>query len=150
MGFAETFNMARKMEKNPLAAARIRMRFLDDEISMLLDNGSSVALFWACEALEEYCYLIKRVYTPIIKTKNSVNDEMIERAKQYPVEDLIEFRNGRAMAWCHEDKTPSVTVWKGHNKVRCWTCGKMFGPIDILISRDRMSFIDAVKSLAGG
>jgi DNA primase len=76
---------------------------------------------------------------------------MIAAAKETPVTNLIEFdRNGKALAFCHDDKTPSLSYNKKANRAHCFPCGKSFNAIDILMVRDNYSFINAVKELCGG
>jgi len=80
---------------------------------------------------------------------NQITDEMIAQARAYPVEQLVDFTKGKAMAWCHEDKRPSLSWWKKGNSCTCFVCGKRFNPIDIMVERDNMSFVNAVKYLNG-
>lgn len=142
------FRKAREMQKNKLASARIRMRFLDDEIELCLQDNSDIALLWAIEALEEKCQLIKHAYYEVApKANNNITDEMIEQARNFPIEQLIEFHNGKAYAFCHEDKNPSLSLWKKNNNCRCFVCGQSFSPIDIKMKRDFMPFKDAVRYL---
>lgn len=82
--------------------------------------------------------------------KASVTDEMIEAAKMYPIDKLVELVHGKALAFCHEDKNPSLTFNPAKNKCRCHVCGKSFSTIDILVMRDGYKFIEAVRSLASG
>jgi hypothetical protein len=83
--------------------------------------------------------------------KGQITDEMIAAAKETPVTNLIEFdRNGKALAFCHDDKTPSLSYNKKANRAHCFPCGKSFNAIDILMVRDNYSFINAVKELCGG
>lgn len=80
--------------------------------------------------------------------KEKISDEQIEAAKSTLVESLIEFRRGRSTAWCHPDKNPSLYHGTRSNLAVCPVCDRKFGPIDILMDRDGMSFIEAVKKLA--
>lgn len=80
-------------------------------------------------------------------TKSSITDEMIESARNYPIENIIEFRNGKALAWCHADKNPSLTWYKAKNRATCFPCGKSFSALDVLMDRDGKSFINAVREL---
>lgn len=96
----------------------------------------------------ELIYLTRqqRGYRPPL---NEITPEMIQAARDYPITSLIEFDGkGHATAWCHQDNHPSLTLWKGHNKATCFPCGASYGPIDVLMSRDGMSFPDAVRGLA--
>ena len=79
--------------------------------------------------------------------RDSITDAMIERARNVPIESLVEFQNGKATAWCHDDKTPSLTHYKAGNRAVCWPCDNSYNPIDVLIERDNFSFISAVKKL---
>jgi DNA primase len=80
--------------------------------------------------------------------KGSITTEMIEVASQYPIEKLIEFQNGKAICFNHKEKTPSMTQFK--NKCHCHgACGRSWSTIDVCIERDNMTFINAVKYLAG-
>ena len=44
--------------------------------------------------------------------EGEITQEMIQRAKDYPIDGLIEFVRGSAIAWCHDDKTPSLRHFK--------------------------------------
>ena len=83
-----------------------------------------------------------------IPIESKITDEDIYKANQYPIEQLIDFnRYGKSLSWCHDDRSPSLSLWKGKNKARCFVCGITFRPIDVLVKRDNYSFIEAVKSL---
>ena len=83
------------------------------------------------------------------KEANDITDAQLEIARNTPVETLIEFVNGKAKAFCHDDSRPSLTHWKQGNRAVCWPCNKNFDPIAILMERDGMSFKRAVKTLGG-
>lgn len=79
---------------------------------------------------------------------DAITDEMISRVKNFPIERLIEFdRSGKALAFCHPDKTPSLSWWKKGNRATCFPCDKRFDPIDVLMLRDGFTFAEAVKRL---
>ena len=80
--------------------------------------------------------------------QGSITDEQIERARQYPVSQLIDFQKGKYSAWCHEDKNPSMYLAPRINKAVCPVCNKYFSSIDILMERDGLTFTEAVKNLA--
>lgn len=85
-------------------------------------------------------------YRPAV---GAITDEMIEQARQYPIENLIEFiRQHKAAAWCHDDKSPSLSWFRAKNLARCFPCSISFNPIDVLVQRDGMSFRDAVRQLS--
>jgi hypothetical protein len=73
---------------------------------------------------------------------------MIETARSVDVRSVVEFgRSGKALAWCHEDKRPSLYYGNRTNRAVCPVCDKKFSALDVLINRDGYSFIDAVRSL---
>jgi hypothetical protein len=79
--------------------------------------------------------------------EGEITDDMIETAREYPIENLIEFRNGRCKAFCHDSDRYSVAKSRNANGIWCHVCGKFFNPIDIRVFRDGMSFVEAVRSL---
>lgn len=147
---ANTFMMAKAMGKNRLAAARIRLRYLKQQVDFMLPSQHPVVLFWANNMLKEANQLMKHMYFEPTERKDSITAEDVEAARNYKVDRLIEFRNGKAQAWCHEDKNPTLNHMNKVNKAYCWACGKYFNSIDVLMKRDGMKFIEAVKSLRGG
>lgn len=92
--------------------------------------------------IEKEFRAIERLIDP-----DRITDEMIETARRYPVMNLVEFYRGKATAWCHDDRRPSLYHGTRNNIVVCPVCDKKFNPIDILIHRDGMSFTEAVKRL---
>ncbi len=81
------------------------------------------------------------------RSKNDVTPEMKDRAKAHPVTNLIQFNKGKALAFCHSDKTPSMTYYAKMNRASCFVCNKTFDPIDILMIRDGMKYHDAIRAL---
>ena len=145
----DTFIKAREFGISPLAAARMRARYLFHWIDLCLEEGGELALFWAREALNEIEYLQRHAfYEPQQSTKTTLTPEQIATARQYPIEHLINFnRQGRATAWCHHDEHPSLTWYRKGNRARCFACDLTYGPIDVRMYRDMLSFPEAVRSL---
>lgn len=79
---------------------------------------------------------------------DSITDEMIQAARSYPIENLIQFTRGKALCFMHPDKTPSLSYHAKTNTCRCFVCDKAVNSIDVMILRDGLSFIDAVKFLS--
>lgn len=85
-----------------------------------------------------------------VERKGGITDSMIEQAREVPITNLIEFdKNGKALAWCHDDKTPSLHHHKKANRAHCFPCGESFDPIAVLMSREGMTFVEAVRKLCG-
>lgn len=81
--------------------------------------------------------------------KNVIN---IQKAKQYPIEQLLEFRHGFAKRclWHSPDKdqeTPSLKWYKNSNNVYCFSCNVKKDSIDTYMKLYNCSLIQAVKAL---
>ena len=143
------FRKARENGIDRVAAVRMRVRYLLQEIEICekAPYDYDVMNMIIQDDFDEIYYLFGKIKRTEVYTE-SITDEDIERAKEYPVENLIELDSrGKAIAWCHDDKNASMTLWNGKNRVRCWACSKTYNPIDILVERDGLSFIEAVKRL---
>lgn len=71
------------------------------------------------------------------------------RAKQVPIDSLIEVRNGFARCPLHNDKTPSVKYYKSENRWHCFSCGAHGDSVDLVMAIDGVSMPDAIKKLVG-
>ena len=78
--------------------------------------------------------------------KINITESMIEKAREFPVEQLIEInRQGFTKCFAHNDKKPSAYCKK--NFVHCFVCQKSWDTIQILIDRDGLTFRQAVLQL---
>ena len=144
------FRKARENEIDRVAAVRMRVRYLLQEIEVCeqANYDEDIMNMVIQDDYDEIYYLFGKIKRTEVYTEN-ITDEDIERAKEHPIENLIELDSrGKAIAWCHDDKNASMTLWKGKNRVRCWACSKTYNPIDILVERDGLTFIEAVKRLS--
>lgn len=83
------------------------------------------------------------------KPKDRITEEMIEKAKEYPIESLItSSRRGNVLCIVHEEKHPSMSL-KG-NRARCFSCGYYGDSIDIYMKLNGVGFVDAVRKLCAG
>jgi hypothetical protein len=80
-------------------------------------------------------------------TKGDITDEMIQAARDYPFEELINFVRGKAPCFNHEDKDPSMQYYKNTNQAFCFSCNKVFNPIDFTMIKEGMTFKEAVRRL---
>lgn len=152
-GRNKPFVAAMKMKVNRKAAANMRIRYLEEELAMLLANWSlsshEIVFHWIMELLDEILWLKQKSHMPVQqKTSNGITDEQINEAQNADVRTVIQFgRNGKATAWCHDDNTPSLFYGDRIKRAICPVCNKKFNAIDVLMYRDGYSFIDAVKAL---
>ena len=153
MRLDQTLTAAANFDISADSAVRMRTRYLQsllaqwvayiDEKVNQIPESDVIAIINEMISLRRYHDNKKTNIKPVI------TDEMIEAARNYPIEQVVEFHKGVAIAFCHEDKKPSLTWHRAKNKATCFPCGKSFNALDVLIERDKMQFIDAVKQLAG-
>ena len=138
-------------------AAKIRIRYLidicgqwDEFIGGNTNGMPALTLqeaFTDIDRLKRYQHRLEHGQS----VKQAITDEMVQRAREYPIEQLIDFqRNGVAPAFCHPDKNPSLSWDRKRNRARCFVCDMGFDSIGVLMKRDSYSFVDAVKYFAGG
>jgi len=89
---------------------------------------------------------ITRRNTPNVPGR--ITEDMIARAREYPVEELLEFKRGVAHCLWHNDTNASLSWDKKRNRVHCFPCDKDANSIDIIMAQDSCSFPVAVKKLA--
>lgn len=90
------------------------------------------------------------VNTPKIFPNRKVKTDLpdILKAKEYPIERLIEFKQGKACCLWHNEKDPSLHYYREQNVVYCFGgCGKSFDAIDVVRQIRGCSFSEAVKLL---
>lgn len=91
---------------------------------------------------------LSRITAPPNTNPESITDDDVENARLYPIDRLIDLKFGRCKAFCHDgDSEMTMSHNLKTNKLYCFKCNDSFNPIDLLIDRDSMSFIDAVKYL---
>lgn len=135
---------------------RQHIKELAEDVEWFEDNPSELSEIFGWGLFEQLVVESKelRHLTLILKgtyqaRPNEITEEMIQHARDYPIEQIIEFdRFGKALAFCHADNHPSLTWHKARNRCTCFACGQSFNPIDVLTLRDGFSFRDAVKKLA--
>ena len=81
--------------------------------------------------------------------KNGLTDEMIERAREYPIKALLPNPVKRNMTSCcfHNDKHPSMYI-NDSNYAYCFSCNKGWNPIDFIMSIKGYDFKETVKYLS--
>jgi hypothetical protein len=79
--------------------------------------------------------------------RDLITPEMIERAREHPIERIIkaEGRRGNVLCIAHDEKHPSMSL-KG-NKARCFACGYYGDSIDVYQKINQVSFLEAVRAL---
>jgi len=152
--YHSTFRMAAKMEMPREKAANIRIRHLKKRKKsfqkFLTKNLNPIslatALKWIKDCDDEISYLEEKK-TIIFDESTEISDAQIQEAKAYPIDRIIDFQNGKAIAWCHNDSKPSLTHWKQKNMASCFVCNERFDTIDAVMELQGLTFPEAVRSL---
>jgi hypothetical protein len=84
------------------------------------------------------------------ENKGDISDSDIAAAREYPIDKVVEFHKGKALAWCHPDSTPSLTYMSKNKVAWCPVCNRYFDAISVLMERDGLNFPQAVKQLTNG
>jgi hypothetical protein len=82
------------------------------------------------------------------KAEDEITPDMIARAKEYKITDLIEVdRAGKVCCLVHTEKTPSMAYNRQRNKLHCFGCGANMDSIDVYMALNNANFHDAVRKL---
>jgi len=99
--------------------------------------------------LENYLEKSKKL-KKIIKNFKKHNDGEqlnIQKAKEHPITNFLEFKSGKAICLWHDDKNPSMSYNKKTNRVKCFSCNEGGDAIDVYQKLFNVSFADAVRAL---
>lgn len=81
--------------------------------------------------------------------EGKITNAMIQKAKEVPIEQMLEFQQGFAHCIWHSEKTASLKLFSD-NKVYCFgACGKRYDAIDIIMKLRDYDFGQAVRYLNG-
>ncbi len=76
-----------------------------------------------------------------------ISQSDIERARQYPIDNFIDFKHKVASCIWHNERTGSLHYYKKTNTVYCFGCGKSADVIDVYMKIHGCNFLTAVKAL---
>ena len=99
---------------------------------------------------EIYSYLKKTLHEDAVKFAplqtgiGKINDAMISRAKEVPIDTLLDIgRNNIECLW-HDDKSPSLSYHKKGNFVKCFSCEEYADSIKVYQKINNCDFKTAV------
>ena len=99
---------------------------------------------------EIYSYLKKTLHEDAVKFAplqtgiGKINDEMIARAKDVPIDSMLDIgRNNIECLW-HDDKSPSLSYHKKGNFVKCFACDEYADSIKVYQKINNCDFKTAV------
>lgn len=149
------FRIAREMGLSFSYVIDCRIRYLESQFDIWRNwqgdvDDVDIAHIWAWQAHDEILKLVelkKRYSQRQAKKEEQITDTMIQAARDYPITQLIDFNRGKALAFCHADKNPSLSYDSKRNKAHCFVCDKDYDSIAILMERDNITFPQAVRAL---
>jgi len=110
------------------------------------DRANRVSLWLSTTFHDAY---IKEHSKPVYerKPRDPKITDKIERAKSYPIDELIEFKQNKTHCIFHNEKTPSMVYYPKTNTCYCFGCGKVADSIAVYRQINNCSFIEAIKKL---
>jgi len=135
--------LSKKIEKE----LEYQQRMIDNDVPFWfrsLSNDRLKRMIKEYKGLKNSLYFLKNN-----KNQNGITPEMIVRAREYPIDNLIEVgKNMMALCPFHSDKNPSMYV--KNNFYYCFGCGASGDVIDLAMKLWGISFPEAVKKLSTG
>ena len=95
--------------------------------------------------IEEKKVLYEEIEKLNKRLNSDISEEEIEKAKNYPFENLIESKKGFALCPFHDDHHPSFYI--KNNYGYCFSCGKSVDTIQFIIETKNITFKEAVYYL---
>lgn len=79
---------------------------------------------------------------------HGVEESLVAQAKEVPIETFLKFnRAGKAKCFLHDDRTPSLHLYRRQNKLHCFSCKFHGTVVDVVMKLQGLDFVDAVKYL---
>ena len=95
--------------------------------------------------LEKHRQREQRASRPVPTSEKS---DKVLRAKDYPMDNLIEFTRRKTCCPWHNEKTPSLQYYPQTNTAYCFgACGRAYDAIDAYMLRHNVGFLEAVDAL---
>jgi len=74
----------------------------------------------------------------------------LQKAKAYPIENLIKIQRNKAECLWHKDREPSLHYYRKDNKVHCFVCNKQWDSIDVVMKQHDCELKEAVSIITNG
>jgi len=131
-------------EQEAIAAQRVKELAGSSELEhrLAMDRIERVE-----KAIRKAQFDLSRLKSQHRAKRNGVSDEEIERAREYPIAQLLPNSVRRGMTLCcfHEDRHPSMSV--KNNRAHCFSCNKTWDAIALVMELNGLEFIEAVRRL---
>ncbi len=143
--FLEEARVTEQSTKDFLSS-RVSMYDIDICTSLVMAAYYGGEVEKAKEKLKRLYRLLYLYEPPTKATPGIITDEEIERARAYPVRELVTVKVNKMKCLWHNDHSPSMHVYPDQH-MYCFVCQKRATPIDIVMAEKNISFVSAVKHL---
>jgi hypothetical protein len=124
---------------------------LMDDYEKYKAKGLTMDMLLAGDRMQEKAKEILRMQGEILSwrrdKKDEISPDMIERAKAYPFDQLIDFKHRSAMCPFHEGNSPALRYYPDKNIVWCFACVKGWDPIQWVRDKEGVTFQESVRRL---
>lgn len=110
------------------------------------DKNRRIASFQSVFFHDAYIKAHTKIVPKNVPRKTFDNDR-VTNAKQYPMDELITFKQGKAKCLWHAEKSGSLHYYQQDNRAYCFGCGKRYDAIDAYMKLNNVSFSKAVNEL---
>lgn len=155
--FPEILEIApRRVQELEFWIQKLREHYADNPVS-----GNTLEAMWEREDREEK---LKKLKQQLVRFKRfipqgedtlGVTEAQIQEAMEVPILDLVDSprRSGSMYTiFCplHEERTPSCKIYVKTNGFWCFGCNRGGNTINLIMMRDEVDFVTAVRQLTGG
>jgi hypothetical protein len=99
------------------------------------------------KALHQVAGEIRSLKNGTAAKQDGITPDMIGRAREFPIENLVEVHRGKTLCIFHDDHHPSMGI--KDNRFYCFSCGAKGDVIEYAMKRDSLTFPAAVRFLCG-
>ena len=111
---------------------------------LLIPSNESEKIYYEV-SLEISREIEGRLIRKMTARETAVGD--IDKAKAYPIDELVEIKHGFAKCLWHNETQASMKFYKDQNRLHCFSCNQSHDSIDVYQKLNNCSFKEAVKNL---
>lgn len=137
--------MRRRGLMNEIADARTAFQEACKEWALVKDKTFTHHATQHLQELEQRLWNLDGKAKVMVGAKEGISPEAVERARTYPITNLVKSVRGMALCPFHNEKTPSMDIRK--NFYHCYGCGQTGDVIDFVRKLEGLTFPEAIRRL---
>lgn len=131
---------------NALITTAVALPSVEDVIAHRADR---ISVWQSTYFHDAYMREYERRMAPVYKPFTYRESDKLLRAKEFPIDQLLKFKQNKICCLFHTEKTESLHYYPKTNTCYCFgSCGKRFDSIDIYQKLSGCSFKEAVNKLS--